>query len=103
MDDFTTDYVFYSIITTLGGIFLYLIIHILVRTPGMSLQSKFAKLGTLTGKTLSEIERTCGKPNSISAMGNGEKLCQWMSTGYHICLIFDSKNICLGVSSEISV
>lgn len=101
--DFMDDYIFYSIMTTLGGIILYLIIHIAVRAPGASLQYKFSKLGTLKGKTLSEIERTCGKPNSISAMGNGQKLCQWLSTGYHISLLFDSNNICLGVSSETAV
>jgi len=97
------DYFFYSVMTTIGGILLYLVIHIVVRAPGSSLQYKFRKLGTVTGKSSNDIISVVGKPNSISSVGNGQKLYQWISTGYHVSLLFDKDDKCLGVSSETSV
>ena len=91
----------------IGGFILYLIIHALVRTPGSMLQSRFASLGILQGKTGAEIQAKCGPPSAISASVNeqGQPIIikQWQSTGYHIVLIFDQNDICLGVSHEVKV
>lgn len=95
------DYLGMEIITTIGGIIGFILIAAFVRAPGNSLNSKFVKLGTLKGKTYSEISKVVGPSNAVSAMGNGKKLRQWQATGYHIALIFDSNDICEGVSSEI--
>ncbi len=92
------DFMYYII----GGLILYVIISAVVRASGDDLQKKFVKLGTLTGKTYSEIEKACGKPNAVSSMGNDKTLRQWMATGYHIALIFDKNDICEGVSHELS-
>lgn len=83
----------------LGGLVLYVVINALVRAPGANLSSKFAKLGTLQGGTYNEIISAVGAPNSISHNANG-KVCQWIQTGYHIVLLFDDNDICLGVSHE---
>ena len=96
-------YWYFYVLPIVGGLILYLIIHAVVRAPGSSLQSKFVKLGTLKGKTLQEITAACGQPNSISATADGKKVRQWMATGYHIVLLFDENDICLGVSSETKV
>lgn len=91
----------------IGGIILYLIMHVLVRAPGAVLQSKFVSLGTLQGKTYDEIVAKCGQPNASSAKalddGSVVKIKQWISTGYHIVLLFDENDICLGISSQTSV
>jgi hypothetical protein len=87
--------------TLIGGFALYIIIHFLVRAPGMMLQQKFVNLGTLAGKTKDEIIVVVGNPNSISGTPDGKVIMQWMSTGYHISLIFED-DICEGVSHEFS-
>lgn len=66
-------------------------------------KKKFVSLGTLQGKTLEEIVAVVGQPCAISAIGDGKVLRQWQATSYHIALIFDQDDICLGISSEISV
>ncbi|MBQ7500866.1 MAG: hypothetical protein IJT91_08230 [Clostridia bacterium] len=91
------------IIPIIGGLIMYLVIHALVRSPGKVLNAKFVKLGTLKGKTFQEITAACGQPNSVSATAEGVKVCQWMATGYHIALLFDENDVCLGVSHEAKV
>ena len=82
---------------------LYGIISAFVSAPGNLLAQKFRALGTLDGKTKEEIIAKVGKPNSISASLDGDQVLQWLSTGYHIALIFDKDNICKGVSHESKV
>ena len=94
--------------TSVLGLIGYLIIHALVRAPGSMLQAKFANLtknsnGVIAGKTYDEIVAACGAPSSVSPTGDGGKLCQWLATGYHIALIFDANNVCVGVSHEAKV
>ena len=86
-----------------GGLLLYLLIRAIVRGPGSSLHSKFVKLGTLRGRPLKEITSVCGEPNSVSVTKDGNTVRQWMATGYHIVLLFDKNDICLGVTSETKV
>jgi hypothetical protein len=62
-----------------------------------SLETKFNQLGILAGKTRAEIISSTGEPTSISAMGDGKLLLQWMETGYHIALVFKD-DVCEGVS-----
>lgn len=88
--------------TSIGGLLLYAIQSALVKAPGKVLNQKFVSLGTLKGKTYDEIVAVCGAPSSNSAIDGGT-VKQWMATGYHIALLFDENNICLGVSHETSV
>ena len=59
--------------------------------------------GVIAGKTYDQIVAACGAPTSVSPVGDGNKLCQWMATGYHIALLFDENNVCLGISHEAKV
>ena len=88
--------------TSIGGLILYAIQSALVKALGKTLNQKFVSLGTLKGKTYDEIVAVCGAPSSNSAISGGT-VKQWMATGYHIALLFDENNICLGVSHETSV
>ncbi len=101
------EYFLISVGTFVGGLILYAIMRSLVRAPGNALQSKFVQLGTVAGKTYDEIQIIAGTPNSVSVQTdeNGNKITvrQWISTGYHIVLLFDENDVCLGISSETSV
>ena len=89
------------IVPIIGGLIWYSLTNIAVKAPGHTLNQKFVSLGTLKGKTLDEITYVVGPANSVSAIGNGQTLRQWQATSYHIALLFDENNVCLGVSSEI--
>jgi hypothetical protein len=94
--------------TSILGIIGYFIMTAFVKAPGNVLQQKFARLtkdtdGKIAGKTLDEIVRVCGNPSSVASMGDGTTLRQWMATGYHLALLFDENDVCIGISSETSV
>ncbi|MBR4295376.1 MAG: hypothetical protein IKT56_00885 [Clostridia bacterium] len=91
------------VLPIVGGLIWYAITNAAVKAPGNALQQKFINLDTLKGKTFSEIQSACGSPNSTSVNANGVKIYQWMATGYHVVLLFDENDICLGVSSETKV
>lgn len=61
----------------------------------------------MSGKTYDEIQKVVGAENSISSTVNdsGEviKIRQWMSTGYHITLLFDANDNFIGISNETKV
>ena len=96
------EYIWIPLVGLLGGLIIHALMSAGVRAPGAALQKKFQNLGVLKGKTYSEITSVVGNPNSVS-QSNGMTICQWMATGYHIVLLFDGNNICLGVNSETSV
>ena len=94
--------------TSILGLIGYLIMSSAVRAPGAMLQNKFKNLtkdtnGVIAGKTYDEIVAACGAPSSVSPTADGGKLCQWMATGYHLALLFDENNVCVGVSHEAKV
>lgn len=97
------DFWYIWVLPIVGGILWFAISTAMVKAPGNVLNQKFVKLGTLKGKSLSEIQSACGAPSSVSCGENGVKIYQWMATGYHIVLLFDENDICLGVSSETKV
>jgi len=97
------DFWYLYVLPFIGGLIIYVIIKAVVRAPGASLRTKFQMLGVLKGKTLSEIVAKVGQPNSVSVGAEGVRIRQWMATGYHIVLLFDENDICLGVSSETNV
>lgn len=96
-----------SILTTVGGIVLYLIMGAAVKAPGKVLASKFASLGNMSGKTYNEIKNVVEVENSVSRTttddGQVVTIRQWMATGYHIVLLFDSEDNFIGISNETSV
>ena len=82
----------------IGGTFLFLFIALMVRIPGAALSKKFVALGELKGKTKAEIIAAVGNPSAISAAAEGKTLIQWRATGYHIALLFDTDDVCLGIT-----
>lgn len=93
---------------TIGGLILYIVQSVIVRASGTNLANKIAGVqntngGKIAGVPYSEIVAECGPPSSVSSMGDGTTLKQWQATGYNIALLFDENDICIGVSSEISV
>jgi hypothetical protein len=92
----------YFLYGILGVCAMWFIIDMIIKIPGKILQSKFAGLGTLSGRTKDEIYAVVGPPNSISYLEEGKTFCQWSATNYHIALTFDNE-ICEGVNSEMSV
>ena len=102
------DFWYVWVLPVIGGLLWWVLSSALVKAPGNLLQQNFAKLtkdtnGVIAGKTLSEVINACGDPSAVSAMGNGQTLYQWQATGYHIALLFDENDICIGISSEIKV
>jgi hypothetical protein len=85
----------------IGGLVIFGIISALVKAPGNRLQQQFVSLGQLPGKTKAEIIAAVGQPSSMSATADGKVLLQWISTGYHIALLFDGES-CLGITHEFS-
>lgn len=69
------------------------------RSPGKALKTKFARLGTLRGRTKDEIIAAVGSPSSISAIKEDVTLLQWQVSGYHIALHFTGDR-CNGVTNE---
>lgn len=67
---------------------------------GIFLPDKFAKLGTISGKTKAEILAVVGEPTHIDYhMPGGKVLLQWIVPKYHIALLFDGE-ICEGITHE---
>lgn len=101
----------WAILSFFGTFVIALIFHgitgAVVKAPGDILQVKFASLGTLTDYNYEQIKTKCGTPSSVSSTvdkdGNKVTIRQWMATGYHIVLLFDENDKCLGISSETKV
>lgn len=67
---------------------------------GHFLPGKFRKLGTLTGRTKSDIVAYVGEPTHINYhMPEGKILYQWIVPHYHIALLFNGE-ICEGITHE---
>ena len=77
--------------------------------------SKFSSLGELRGKTLAEVIGAVGLPTSYSTSKPQTILVQWITTGFHIALLFEYRGqnpdwgdidnhraeyICLGVTHQ---
>ena len=102
------DFWYIWVLPAVGGIVWWLISSAMVKAPGQVLASKIAKVqqengGKIAGVPYSKIVATCGAPSAVSAVGDGTTLKQWQATSYSIALLFDKDDICIGVSSEISV
>lgn len=93
---------FLIILAPILGILMFFGIQASVRAPGTELNRKFVSLGNLRGKSYAEIFRVCGSPSSVTAI-NGGFIKQWIAPGYHIVLLFDKDDICLGIRSETKV
>lgn len=69
---------------------------------GGELQSKFAGMGDLMGKSKAEILGIVGPPSAVSSIGDDLTLLQWQVEGYHVALRFRGE-LCEGVTHESAV
>lgn len=99
--------IMYAVLPILGGLLLFAIISVGVKAPARMLQQNFVKLGNMTGKSYEEIAAVVGPANADSPKvgDNGEVLTikQWIKPGYHISLVFDQDNRCIGKTHESAV
>lgn len=69
-------------------------------------KSKFAALGTISGRSKEDIVAAVGPPSSVTQLPNGKTLMQWQhisqAGGYHIALRFAPDGTCEGVTHEHS-
>lgn len=87
-----------------GVLFIVMFILLFISSfSGARLQKKFVKLGNLKGLHYDYIVNEVGKPNAITNIKNNQIVAQWITDNYHIALIFDKNDICLGISSQTSV
>lgn len=75
------------------------------RPTSGKLQQKLASIGALRGRTYSELRQHLGPPQQVI---NGENsIYMWQTTGfmsmYHIALLFDKYDICMGVQNEMTM
>lgn len=64
-----------------------------------TIPGSFAALGMVKGRTKSEILEAVGTPTHVSVQGENQELWQWITSNYHIALIFDG-DICGGITHE---
>lgn len=91
-----------GIITGLLFIVMF-ILQFIDSFSGVRLQKKFINLGNLKGLHYDYIVDEVGKPNAISNIKNNQIVAQWIANGYHIALIFDKNDVCLGISSQTMI
>lgn len=65
-----------------------------------SLRARAEKAGYFRGKSYNEILREMNAPQIIIQLTDGRTLCTWQEDGYRISLLFDVRDLCLGVESE---
>lgn len=73
------------------------------KTPPKVPTEAFDTKPLLTGKSREQIVRAVGTPNSVSDLGGGKILCQWIEPGYHITLTFDHNKFCEGLDHKAVV
>jgi hypothetical protein len=70
------------------------------RRPGRALRRRFVALGTLKGRTRTEITKRAGPASQETPLPDGRTLLQWRASGYHIALVFAKNGRCDGVTHE---
>ena len=76
------------------------VVPFVFRAPGRALRKQFIALGSLKGKSRTDIERAVGPAAQETTLPDGRTLLQWRSTGYHIALVFEPDGRCVGVTHE---
>ena len=73
-----------------------------VRTANLA--SKFAKIGDMSGMTLTQIQTFVGRPPSDIRKKKTEDgmitVATWSSPGYTIAIVFDAKEVFNNIASE---
>ena len=65
-----------------------------------SLQVRAKKAAVFRGKTYREITGEIGAAQTVIQQTDGRTLRTWQEDGYSISLLFDARDLCLGVEDE---
>ncbi len=64
------------------------------------LQQRVTKLGVFAGRSYAEILRTMDAPQTEARQADGQTVRTWRNQDYSISLLFDGRDMCLGVEDE---
>ncbi len=104
--EFDWDYITALIVGAGAGAFVGFFFAGLRAAKGTILQQNFQKLGTLSGRSLAEIENKCGKSTAYTTCTISDRnnvpgfLYTWTESNYSITLLFDANRKCIGVNKE---
>ena len=65
-----------------------------------SLQQRTERMGVFAGRGYAEILRSMDTPHVEERLTDGRTVRTWRSDGYSITLLFDARDVCLGVKDE---
>lgn len=69
---------------------------------GSTLQQRAERLGVFAGRGYTEILRAMNTPHAEERLKDGRAVRTWRGDGYSISLLFDARDVCLGVKDESS-
>ena len=78
--------------------FLAGVLLMLRRKP--TLQQRVNQMGVFAGRTYAEILRTMDAPQTETRQTDGQIVRTWRSRDHSISLLFDERDMCLGVEDE---
>jgi len=84
----------------LGWIVAAFLAGILLARRKPTLQQRVSKLGVFAGRSYAEILRTMDAPQTETRQTDGHTLRTWRNRDYSISLLFDGREMCLGVEDE---
>ena len=65
-----------------------------------TLQQRVIQMGVFAGRSYAEILRTMDAPQTETRQTDGHTLRTWRNRDYSISLLFDGRDMCLGVEDE---
>ena len=71
-----------------------------LKTRRPSLRQRVTDAAVFRGKTYQEITREINAPQMTIQQTDGHTLRTWQEDGYSISLLFDARDLCLGVEDE---
>lgn len=80
----------------LAGVMLMLLLQ--HRAP--SLQRRVARLEVFAGRSYAEILRVMDAPQTEARQADGRIVRTWRNDHYSISLLFDARDMCMGVQNE---
>lgn len=89
-----------------GGLIPILVALLLIRNKRKRLNEKFISLGSLIGRTYTEIVLYCGSPETNmmrrDSYGNIIRECEWRDYEFRITLFFDKDGYCISIGNQTS-
>ena len=65
-----------------------------------TLRQRVERMGVFAGRGYAEILRSMDSPHVEERLTNGSAARTWRDDGYSITLLFDARDVCLGVKDE---